>query len=191
MRDANDRSERARAEPITSLTNPRVKAAVRLRDRRERDATGLTIVDGAREILRALDAGVRVETAFIAPDVIRHRGRDRRRRAAPSSLDDRRGQCRGPRQGCVRRSFRWRRGDRGDAASRAGRPRPADRSDRRRGRGRREAGQPGRRPALGGWGGRRCRDRSGSADGPVQSERHPGLARNDLRRARRRRPRRR
>jgi TrmH family RNA methyltransferase len=57
--------------PITSLTNPRIKATVRLRDRRERDATGLTIVDGAREILRALGAGVRVETAFIAPDLIR------------------------------------------------------------------------------------------------------------------------
>jgi TrmH family RNA methyltransferase len=57
--------------PITSLTNPRVKAAVRLRDRREREATGLTIVDGAREILRALDAGVRLETAFIAPELLR------------------------------------------------------------------------------------------------------------------------
>lgn len=56
---------------ITSLTNPRVKAAVRLRDRREREETGLTIVDGAREILRALDAGVRVQTAFIAPDLLR------------------------------------------------------------------------------------------------------------------------
>jgi TrmH family RNA methyltransferase len=58
-------------EPITSLTNPRVKAAVRLRDRREREATGLTIVDGAREILRALDAGVRLETAFLAEDLVR------------------------------------------------------------------------------------------------------------------------
>jgi TrmH family RNA methyltransferase len=57
--------------PITSLTNARVKAAVRLRDRRERESTGLTIIDGAREILRALDAGVRVETAFIAPDLLR------------------------------------------------------------------------------------------------------------------------
>ena len=56
---------------ITSLTNPRVKAAVRLRDRREREATGLTIVDGAREILRALDAGVPVETAFVARDLVR------------------------------------------------------------------------------------------------------------------------
>jgi len=57
--------------PITSLTNPRVKAAVRLRDRRERESTGLTIVDGAREILRALDAGVRIETAFLAEDLLR------------------------------------------------------------------------------------------------------------------------
>lgn len=57
--------------PITSLTNPRVKAAVRLRDRREREQTGLTIVDGAREILRALDAGARVETAFLAEDLLR------------------------------------------------------------------------------------------------------------------------
>ena len=57
--------------PITSLTNPRVKAAVRLRDRRERETTGLTIVDGAREILRALDAGVRIETAFLADDLVR------------------------------------------------------------------------------------------------------------------------
>ena len=58
-------------EAITSLTNPRVKAAVRLRDRREREATGRTIADGAREILRALDAGVRVETAFVARDLLR------------------------------------------------------------------------------------------------------------------------
>jgi TrmH family RNA methyltransferase len=56
---------------ITSLTNPRIKAAVRLRDRAERDLTGLTIVDGAREILRALDAGVHVEQAFVAPELLR------------------------------------------------------------------------------------------------------------------------
>jgi TrmH family RNA methyltransferase len=63
--------------PITSLTNPRVKAAVRLRDRAERDLTGLTIVDGAREILRALDAGVQVEQAFVAPELLRSAdGRD-------------------------------------------------------------------------------------------------------------------
>jgi TrmH family RNA methyltransferase len=64
-------SREAAPPPITSLTNPRVKAAVRLRDRAERDLTGLTIVDGAREILRALDAGIHVEQAFIAPELLR------------------------------------------------------------------------------------------------------------------------
>ena len=53
-------------EVLTSLSNPRVKAAVRLRDRREREATGLTIVDGVRELGRALDAGVEVVEAFVA-----------------------------------------------------------------------------------------------------------------------------
>jgi RNA methyltransferase, TrmH family len=56
---------------ITSLTNPRVKAAVRLRDRSEREATGLTLVDGAREISRALSAGASVQTAFIARSLVR------------------------------------------------------------------------------------------------------------------------
>ena len=51
--------------PITSPTNERVKAAVRLRDRRERVRTGLTIVDGARELRRAIEAGVRVDTLFL------------------------------------------------------------------------------------------------------------------------------
>jgi len=50
---------------IASTANPRVKAAVRLRDRREREQTGLTIVDGAREIRRALDAGVDMVEAFV------------------------------------------------------------------------------------------------------------------------------
>jgi len=49
---------------VTSLANPRVKAAAALRDRRERDRTGLTLVDGARELRRALDAGVTVIEAF-------------------------------------------------------------------------------------------------------------------------------
>jgi TrmH family RNA methyltransferase len=51
---------------LTSTANPRVKAVVRLRDRRERDATGLALVDGVREIGRAMDAGVDVVEAFAA-----------------------------------------------------------------------------------------------------------------------------
>jgi len=54
------------APELTSTANPRVKAVVRLRDRRERDATGLAIVDGVREIRRAMDAGVEVVEAFTA-----------------------------------------------------------------------------------------------------------------------------
>src|SRR6186713_2281782 len=50
---------------ITSLANPRVKQAVALRDRRERDATGLTLVDGVREARRALEAGIEVAEAFL------------------------------------------------------------------------------------------------------------------------------
>ncbi len=50
---------------IDSAANPRLKAAVALRERRERDATGLTLVDGGREARRAIEAGVEVESAFV------------------------------------------------------------------------------------------------------------------------------
>jgi len=49
---------------LTSFANPRVKAATALRDRRARDRAGLTLIDGSREIRRALDAGVEVVEAF-------------------------------------------------------------------------------------------------------------------------------
>ena len=54
------------APELTSTANPRVKAVVRLRDRRERDATGLAVVDGVREIRRAMDAGVEIVEVFAA-----------------------------------------------------------------------------------------------------------------------------
>jgi TrmH family RNA methyltransferase len=50
---------------LSSTANPRVKAALRLRDRRERDRTGLTLVDGAREARRAIEAGVAIVEAFV------------------------------------------------------------------------------------------------------------------------------
>jgi TrmH family RNA methyltransferase len=55
---------------IESASNPRIKAALRLRERRERDATGLTLVDGGREALRAMEAGAVVESAFVCPPLI-------------------------------------------------------------------------------------------------------------------------
>ncbi len=56
---------------ITSTANPRVKAAAALRDRRERESSGLTLVDGAREIGRALAAGVEVVELFVCLDLVR------------------------------------------------------------------------------------------------------------------------
>lgn len=50
---------------IDSPQNPRIQAALGLRDRTERLRTGLTIVDGARESRRALESGIVVETAFV------------------------------------------------------------------------------------------------------------------------------
>lgn len=50
---------------LASPSNPRIKAAARLRERRERDKRGLTLVDGARELRRALEAGVEVMEAFV------------------------------------------------------------------------------------------------------------------------------
>jgi TrmH family RNA methyltransferase len=55
---------------LTSTANPRVKAAAGLRDRRERDRTGLTLVDGARELRRALDSGVSVVEAFVCEPLL-------------------------------------------------------------------------------------------------------------------------
>lgn len=53
-----------RPAEIASPTNPRIRAAALLRDRRERDRSGRILIDGARELLRALDAGVSIETIF-------------------------------------------------------------------------------------------------------------------------------
>jgi TrmH family RNA methyltransferase len=55
---------------LTSPANPRIKSAVRLRERRERDATGCTLVDGARELRRALDAGIEVVEAFVCEPLL-------------------------------------------------------------------------------------------------------------------------
>ena len=60
----------ASADVISSPANPRVKAAVRLRDRREREETGLTLVDGGRELLRALAQSVEVEHAFVSSELV-------------------------------------------------------------------------------------------------------------------------
>jgi TrmH family RNA methyltransferase len=56
--------------PLASPANPRIRAAAALRDRRERESAGLTVVDGARELRRALDAGVEVVEAFVCEPLL-------------------------------------------------------------------------------------------------------------------------
>lgn len=53
---------------LTSAQNPRVKNAVRLRDRKGRERQGRIRIDGARETLRALQAGVRLVELFVCLD---------------------------------------------------------------------------------------------------------------------------
>lgn len=53
---------------ITSLHNPRIKAAARLRDRSGRDDQGRIIIDGNREIGRALAAGVQIVELYYVPE---------------------------------------------------------------------------------------------------------------------------
>lgn len=55
------------AARITSLQNPRVKQAGKLRQGRQRQKQGRLLIDGLRELNRALDAGVSIEEAFVAP----------------------------------------------------------------------------------------------------------------------------
>jgi len=54
---------------ITSLQNVRVKEAVKLRDRRTRDESGMFLIEGYRELKRAVDAGRKIETLFVCPEL--------------------------------------------------------------------------------------------------------------------------
>ena len=50
---------------ITSRHNPRVKEAAKLRLHRQREKQGRFLIDGGREILRALAAGIEIVEAFV------------------------------------------------------------------------------------------------------------------------------
>ena len=55
--------------PLTSLSNPRVKAAVKLRQRSHRDDAGLMLIEGYREIHRALEHDYRPTQLFYCEDL--------------------------------------------------------------------------------------------------------------------------
>lgn len=64
------------APRIDSAKNPRVKALVRLRERRERELRGAALVEGARELRRAVEGGFRVREAYLCPPLLRREGRE-------------------------------------------------------------------------------------------------------------------
>lgn len=53
---------------ITSAANPRVRHLIRLRRGAHRARAEQIVIEGAREIRRALEAGIRVETLFVCPE---------------------------------------------------------------------------------------------------------------------------
>jgi TrmH family RNA methyltransferase len=57
-------------EKITSIHNPRIKAAVGLKKKRERDRLRRILIEGTREIDRALEGGIRIHETFYRSDPI-------------------------------------------------------------------------------------------------------------------------
>jgi TrmH family RNA methyltransferase len=55
---------------ITSRQNERVKAAAKLRSGRQRAKQGRFLIDGARQIVRAVDAGIEVAEAFVCRELV-------------------------------------------------------------------------------------------------------------------------
>lgn len=55
-------------EKISSLQNPRVKQLVKLRDRRPRDEAGVFLVEGYRQIRRALEKNITLTELYISPE---------------------------------------------------------------------------------------------------------------------------
>jgi TrmH family RNA methyltransferase len=55
-------------EKITSLQNPRLKQLVKLRDRRPRDEAGVFLIEGYREIRRALEKNVALSELYFSRD---------------------------------------------------------------------------------------------------------------------------
>lgn len=57
------------AEVISSTQNPKIKSALHLRDKRDRDRTKLFLIEGYRELQRARQAKWQVETLFYCPEL--------------------------------------------------------------------------------------------------------------------------
>lgn len=58
-----------RITEISSLQNPKVKSAAALRDRHHREKSGLTLLEGFRELTRAHAFGLKLVEVFFAPEL--------------------------------------------------------------------------------------------------------------------------
>jgi len=54
---------------LTSMQNPQVKAAVKLQNRRIRDETGLFLIEGYRELSRAIKGGISIQKLFYCKEL--------------------------------------------------------------------------------------------------------------------------
>ncbi len=63
---------------LSSHRNPRFRAALALRDARDRRQRHQFLIDGSREIERAASAGVRLLEAYVAPSLVEAAGADAR-----------------------------------------------------------------------------------------------------------------
>lgn len=59
-----------KADRITSSQNARIKEVVRLRDHRGRNERARIVIDGRRELLRAIEAGVEITELYYCPSLL-------------------------------------------------------------------------------------------------------------------------
>jgi len=56
-------------EPLASKANPKIKELMALRERRDRDRTGRFLIEGYRELLRAVEAKTTIDSIFFCPEL--------------------------------------------------------------------------------------------------------------------------
>ncbi len=62
--------------PLTSLQNPRIKQVVRLKERRVRDMADTFLIEGTREMQRAIEAEHPLDSLFVCPELFLGEGEE-------------------------------------------------------------------------------------------------------------------
>lgn len=58
---------------ITSSQNSKIKETVKLYDRSAREASGLFLIEGIKELARAIEQGVKIQTLFVCPEILKEK----------------------------------------------------------------------------------------------------------------------